>query len=275
MDTTKPSMTAPPLAAGRISPALSEIDGQGWRVVDFISDLHLQSSQPTVFQGLREFLQHTPAQALFILGDLFELWVGDDAIDHAQGDFARECVHILKAASLRMAIYLLPGNRDFLLGEHFFKRTGIQSIADPCVLQSQTQRYLLSHGDALCTSDLPYQAFRQTVRSSSWQAQFLALPLLERLEMAQQMRAQSKENQHAQRQRSTQEFFDLDLESCRESLQAHHCTTLIHGHTHRPMEHDLGDGLVRVVLSDWDPHASPKRLEVVRLQHNRLERLSL
>ena len=275
MGMTKPSMTPPPLAAGWIAPALREIDGQGWRVVDFISDLHLQPSEPTVFEGLGEFLQHTPAQALFILGDLFELWVGDDVLDHAQGDFARECVHLLKAASLRMAIYLLPGNRDFLLGEQFFKSTGIQSIADPCVLQSQTQRYLLSHGDAMCTSDLPYQTFRQTVRNSSWQAEFLAQPVLQRLEMAQQMRAQSKERQLSQRQRSAQEFFDLDHESCRESLQAHGCTTLIHGHTHRPMEHDLGDGLVRVVLSDWDPHPSPNRREVVRLQHNRLERLSL
>jgi UDP-2,3-diacylglucosamine hydrolase len=256
-------------------PSLSRIDGQNWERVDFISDLHLQASEPDVALGFESFLQQTPAQALFILGDLFELWVGDDLLDHEEGAFARECVRSLRAASERLAIYLLPGNRDFLLGERFLKSAGIQAISDPCVLQSGTLQFALSHGDQLCTSDLSYQAFRQTVRSQAWQTEFLNRPLGERLQMAQKMREQSMEKQRAQRQRSAEEFYDLDPKACRDLLKELRCNTLIHGHTHRPRTHDLGEGLQRVVLSDWDTQSNPPRLEVLRLQDQRLERCAL
>jgi UDP-2,3-diacylglucosamine hydrolase len=269
---TTPREDSTPNDAATLPIALQEIDAQDWSVIEFISDLHLQRSEPKGFDAFETYLRHTQAQALFILGDLFELWVGDDLLSHEAGDFALQCVRCLKQASERLSIFLLPGNRDFLLGEVFFKETGVKRMADPCVLRTQQQRFLLSHGDAWCTRDLEYQSFRTTVRGESWQAQFLAQPLETRLERALKMRSQSAERQQTQREHANHEFFDLDPQACREALLAHHCTTLIHGHTHRPQEHDLGDGYRRVVLSHWDADTRPTHLEVLQLKGQTLHR---
>jgi UDP-2,3-diacylglucosamine hydrolase len=257
------------------APSLGLIVGQDWSRIDFISDLHLQPQEPGSFEAFEFFLKNTRAQALFILGDLFELWVGDDVLDAQSGDFARVCVNALQSASQRMALFLLPGNRDFLLGNRFYECAHVQPVSDPSVLQTQDKRYLLSHGDALCTGDLPYQAFRRTVRSAPWQTDFLSQPLNTRLRLAQEMRAQSMAQQRLQSENQdgkTPTYFDLDRANCTQWLQVHQCQTLIHGHTHRPMNHDLGDGLERVVLSDWDAKAVPPRLEVLRLEGNALKR---
>ena len=138
-----------------------------WRTVDFISDLHLQASEPATVAAFRHYLQTTPADALFILGDLFEVWVGDDAIDEP-GSFEAEGCAALLAASRRLPLFFMHGNRDFLAGPSFLQRTGMVGLAEPTVLVFDGQRIVLSHGDLLCLDDVDYQRFRVQARSSAW-----------------------------------------------------------------------------------------------------------
>lgn len=239
-----------------------------WRTVDFISDLHLQISQTATLAAWQHYMAHTPADALFILGDLFEVWVGDD-ITHtpttADGAFALRCQYLLQATTQRLPVYFIHGNRDFLLGEAFAQNCGMTLLGDPSVLEFDGQRWLLSHGDALCLGDVDYQKFRQLVRSQTWQTEFLAKPLSERQAIAQSLREQS------QLLKATgASYADADTSMTRQWLQTTQTTTLIHGHTHHPADHSLGHSptgtaLHRLVLSDWDAHAIPPRLEVLRL----------
>ncbi|WP_137896739.1 UDP-2,3-diacylglucosamine diphosphatase [Ramlibacter sp. 2FC] len=230
----------------------------GWRTVDFISDLHLQASEPATFAAWRRYLAETPADALFILGDLFEVWVGDDAA--TPGSFEALGGDCLREASARCTLFFLHGNRDFLLGPAFAAQCRMRLLEDPTVLAFAGQRWLLSHGDALCLDDLDYQRFRAEVRSPNWQQDFLARPLAERQALARQMRARSEA-----RKRSDATYADVDAALARQWLQAANATTLIHGHTHRPADHPLGEGLRRIVLSDWDAGAQPPRAQVLRL----------
>jgi UDP-2,3-diacylglucosamine hydrolase len=240
----------------------------GWRVVDFISDLHLQASEFTTFASFENYLAQTPADALFILGDLFEVWVGDDLL-HATGDtdaqFIQRCQRVLHAAASRLSIYFLHGNRDFLLGQAGAAQCGMQLMADPSVLKFDGQRWLISHGDALCLVDLDYQQFRQQVRSSAWQAEFLSKPLNERQQIARGLRDNSEA-----RKSSGASYADVDAQAACDWMRSAQASTLIHGHTHRPGEHVLDAGtqppMRRLVLSDWDAAAQPPRLEVLRLQ---------
>jgi UDP-2,3-diacylglucosamine hydrolase len=239
-----------------------------WRCIDFISDLHLQPNQRATFDAWQRYMAQTPADALFILGDLFEVWVGDDiaqASDDPDGAFALQCLTVLKATATRLPVYFIHGNRDFLLGEDFAKDCGLTLMADPMVLSFDAQRYLLSHGDALCLGDVDYQQFRQQVRSEAWRNAFLAKPLTERQAIAHSLRALSET-----RKASGTTYADVDTPMALQWLEAAQASTLIHGHTHRPAEHVLGQRndktLQRVVLSDWDTDASPPRLEVLRLQ---------
>jgi UDP-2,3-diacylglucosamine hydrolase len=245
-----------------------------WQTVDFISDLHLQASEPETLQALGTYLATTPAQALFILGDLFEVWVGDDVLD--DGGFESGVAQLLHAASERLDIFLLCGNRDFLMGEHLLLDCGAHRLDEPSVLQMGGTRWLLAHGDAQCLDDLPYQTFRAQVRNPAWQQTFLSKPLAERQAMARQMRAQS-EAQKKQQASSQTPWIDLDTQACRALLAAHQADHMVHGHTHQPAQHDLGQGQVRWVLSDWDLHATPPRAQVLRLQSSDPEprRLSL
>ena len=254
-----------------------------WQVIDFVSDLHLQSGDPATWQSFERYLgQASPPDALFILGDLFELWIGDDALlAPANGDdadperpFWRACAHALRRFSERSALFFMAGNRDFLLGPAGLREMGMRGLPDPTVLVWRGQRLVLSHGDAWCVDDVDYQRFRQQVRSTAWQRAFLARPLAERQSMARELRAQSEARKRTLGPDPSL-WADLDDLTVREQLNAARASVLIHGHTHRPGEHDLGQGMRRVVLSDWDACATPVRLELLRLSAKGLERLAL
>jgi UDP-2,3-diacylglucosamine hydrolase len=232
-----------------------------WRQVDVISDLHLQASEAATFRAWQDFMQSTRAEAVFILGDLFEVWVGDDAVgpDQTPG-FEARCAQVLKAAARRLDIFFMHGNRDFLLGPAFAERCGMTLLGDPTVLDFAGQRWLLSHGDALCLSDTDYLRFRDQVRSAPWQQEFLAKPLTERQAIARALRTQSETHK-----RSAVSYADVDFEAACDWLHTAQASTLIHGHTHQPADHDLGNGRRRIVLSDWDASATPARMEILRL----------
>lgn len=238
-----------------------------WQQVDLLSDLHLGPDTPGTLARLEKHLAETPAQALLLLGDIFEVWVGDDA---RHQPFEAGCVAMLRAASRRLDLFFMPGNRDFLVGADMLADCGITALPDPTVLAAFGQRWLLAHGDAQCLADTAYQAFRRQVRSPAWQAQVLAQPLAARQALGRQMREGSRAAQAAQLMAS-----DLDADACRELLAEGQARTMIHGHTHRPAEHDLGAGRRRVVLSDWDFDAQPPRGDVIRLSAAGLARIPL
>ena len=243
-----------------------------WRTVDFISDLHLTAGEPANFAVFQHYLDTTPADAVFILGDLFEVWVGDDAVDGSQleASFEGRCAGDLRRAAKRLALLFMHGNRDFLVGPAFIALCNASLLDDPTVLRFAGQRWLLSHGDALCLDDTDYMQFRQQVRGAAWQQSFLARPLAERQAIARDMRQQSEA-----RKRSGIDYGDVDAAAARQWLEAANARTLIHGHTHKPAEHDLGEGYSRVVLSDWDAQASRPRADVLRLDAGGLRRVAL
>ena len=241
----------------------------GWRSVDIISDLHLQADDPATFDTWRRYLQGTQADALFILGDLFEVWVGDDAA--ALPGFEAQCAVLLRETGQRLPVYFMHGNRDFLIGPALAAQSGLTLLADPTVLTLHGERWLLSHGDALCLADTEYLAFRAQVRTDAWQSAFLARPLDERRALARSMRTQSE----ARKRRPAMVWADVDAAGARDWLRAAHARTLIHGHTHRPADHALGDGLRRIVLSDWDTNAQPPRAEVLCLTTAGAQRVHL
>jgi UDP-2,3-diacylglucosamine hydrolase len=243
-----------------------------WHAIDFISDLHLQPGLPRTAAAWGHFLQHSRADAICMLGDVFEAWIGDDS---RELPFERTLVDAIRAGAQAHTIAFMPGNRDFLAGAALCQDAGMRLLADPTCLHAWGRRWLLAHGDAQCLDDLRYQAFRAQVRAPQWQQAFLARPLAERSAVAQAMRAESRRLQSEQ---GLQEGMaaDLDAEACRALLRGCGATTLLHGHTHRPAGHDLGDGLRREVLSDWDldDPAAP-RAEVLRLHADgRLQRLA-
>ena len=253
--------TVPPMAELVAPPA--------WRTVDFISDLHLSSDDPATFAAWQHYLQATPADAVFILGDLFEVWVGDDAVD-AESDFEARCSGVLAQAGNSLALFFMHGNRDFLIGPALMDQVNATLLNDPTVLSFASQRWLLSHGDALCLDDTDYQEFRRLVRSPDWQRAFLARPLTERQVLATDMRRQSEA-----RKRTGLDYGEVDNDAARQWLTAAGAPVLIHGHTHKPAVHDLGEGLSRWVLSDWDAMANVPRAEVLRLNSAGLERIAL
>ncbi len=256
-------MTAPTPLRPTVSPvaAAAVVDARAWSCIDVISDLHVCEQQPHTFEAWRHYLDTTPAQALFILGDLFEVWVGDDVLDDPASAFERACVECLRRASQRMSVHFMCGNRDFLARETLMQRSGMRALDDPTVLQLAEQRVLLSHGDAWCLDDHDYLAFRATVRTPAWQQAFLNRPLSERLALAREMRSESES-----RKRGHTPYADVDEALASEWLTACDCQVLVHGHTHRPATHPLPSGQTRWVLSDWDADAMPARLQVLRWQ---------
>lgn len=237
-----------------------------WRTVDFISDLHLQASEPVTFEAWRSYMAATQASAVFILGDLFEVWVGDDVL--TLPGFETDCAAVMRATSQRLPVFFMHGNRDFLAGEGLMTAAGATLLQDPTVFAFNHQRFLLTHGDALCLDDHDYMAFRAQVRTPHWQQQFLAQPLAERQAVARGLREASES-----RKRAASDHADVDAPAAREWLAAAQAAVMIHGHTHKPATHDLGGGLQRVVLSDWDAAAQPPRLQVLRLGAAGLQRL--
>ena len=240
-----------------------------WQRVDFISDLHLDACEPATFDAWAQHMANTPADALFILGDLFEVWVGDDT----QDPFALQCVAVLKATAQRMPVYFMCGNRDFLIGPELLSATGMQGLSDPTVLDlgsthsASPARILLSHGDALCLDDHDYLAFRAQVRQPEWQAAFLPKPLTERQAYARSVRQQSEARKHSHTANPNfAGYADVDTPAAIAWLNAANAQVLLHGHTHKPAVHDLGQGLSRWVLSDWHADSHPPRLEVLSWQ---------
>ena len=252
------------------SPDLPEWQAQAdWRRIDLLSDVHLQADMPRTFEAWRRHMLGSPADAVLILGDLFEVWVGDDA---AQDGFEADCVAVLREASRHKALAFLPGNRDFLVGRALQADLGITALADPSVLLAFGRRWLLSHGDALCLADTDYQRFRAVVRSDQWQAQFLALPLAERQAQARAMRDASSAHQATL---SPDRWSDVDDAAAAQWLQAAQADTLVHGHTHRPARHRLPGGRIRQVLGDWDLDSDRPRATILQLDAGGLHPLDL
>jgi UDP-2,3-diacylglucosamine hydrolase len=216
----------------------------------FISDCHLDASRPQVTAVLADFLQKRAAEAryLYILGDLFEVWLGDDdpAPEHQQ------IIGLLKQLGQASEIFFIAGNRDFLLGKAFADATNITLLDEPHVLQLDNTRVVLVHGDILCTDDHDYQAFRAVVRVPEWQADFLAKPLPVRQQMAAQMRTYSID---AMAQKSLQ-IMDVNAAAVQNCFRENEASTIIHGHTHRPAVHTYDANLSRIVLGDWDSEPS-------------------
>jgi UDP-2,3-diacylglucosamine hydrolase len=238
----------------------------GLRCVDLASDLHLCPALPRTTDAFLAYLASTRADALFLLGDLFEAWVGDDALNQP---FEGRCVEALRATAARMPVWVMHGNRDFLLGPAFFEATGVRPLADPTLVQAFGARCLLTHGDALCIADHEYQNFRQMVRQAEWQVAFLARPFSQRQALARQMRDASQAHQQAT---GPAQWADIDPELASRWLAAAGAHTLVHGHTHRPGSEPLAQGM-RHVLSDWDlDHAH--RAEFMRWSAQGWQRLA-
>jgi UDP-2,3-diacylglucosamine hydrolase len=251
------------------APPIAELAaGPTWRAVEVISDLHLQASEPATFQAWRSYMATSAADAIFILGDLFEVWPGDDVLDTP--GFAAECGRVLREATSRRPVFFLHGNRDFLVGDGFARATGVQFLADPTVLAFGGRRWLLTHGDALCLGDTEYLRFRAMVRDPAFQRRFLEQPLPVRQQVAQSLRSESESRKH-----SGALYADVDRDEALAWLAAASAGTLVHGHTHRPGEHALDTGHDRVVLTDWDLAARPPRGEVLRLAATGVQRLPL
>jgi UDP-2,3-diacylglucosamine hydrolase len=215
----------------------------------FVSDVHLDAQTPEAIEQFLDFLRtHAAnAEALYILGDLFETWIGDDDPDPAK---ARVCAGLRTLTTSGVGCFVLHGNRDFLIGRDFCRSTGSRLLADPVVADFDGERVLLTHGDALCTDDHSYQELRSAVRTAQWQRRFLALPLADRELLASQARAGSK--QHISR--TVPDIMDVNEDAVSTAYRATRVRRIIHGHTHRPGVHDTeidGESAQRLVLGAW------------------------
>lgn len=220
----------------------------------FVSDLHLQASHPITAATFLRFLAEraAAAQQLYLLGDLFEYWAGDDDI---ADPFHRTIISALRALSdAGVALFWIAGNRDFLVGHDFAAAAGLTLLAEPHVIEIAGQRIALVHGDAECTDDTNYMAFRAQVRQPAWQQQFLAMPLAQRKAIIAGMREGSRD---AHTMKSTA-IMDVTPAAIDALHAATHADTIIHGHTHRPALH-LEAGKRRFVLPDWELDAAPER----------------
>jgi UDP-2,3-diacylglucosamine hydrolase len=220
----------------------------------FISDLHLSGERPAINQRFFAFLREQAPRAavLYVLGDLFEYWIGDEELDATDGDpLARNVAEAFGALSRGgVGVRLMHGNRDFLIGKRFCEVSGARLLQDPAVEKIGGAKTLLMHGDTLCTDDVDYQAWRRTARSRDWQREFLAQSLPERRKALQALREKSKEVVGAK----PAEIMDVNDSAVREALREHRLTRLVHGHTHRPARHTLevdGRPCERWVLPDW------------------------
>jgi UDP-2,3-diacylglucosamine hydrolase len=236
----------------------------------FVSDLHLDAAAPeAVDQFLNFLLTHVAdAEALYILGDLFEAWVGDDDPDPTK---ARVCEGLRALTATGVGCFVLHGNRDFLIGRDFCRRTGSRLLADPVVADLDGERVLLTHGDALCTDDHSYQELRSTVRTPEWQRRFLALPVADRELIANQARAGSKEHVS----RTIPNIMDVNQDAVSTAYRATKVRRIIHGHTHRPGVHDTaieGEAAQRLVLGAWYEQGSYIRYENGRYELRELPR---
>ncbi len=264
----QPSAAASGQPAIRTAPSFFEFSAPAtWRAIDFISDLHLCQEMPATFKAWSAHLHQTPADAVFILGDLFEVWVGDDAMGL---DFEQRCIETLAEVASRRHLAFMVGNRDFLVGRATLEASGMMGLPDPTLLHAWGRSVLLSHGDALCLDDHPYQRFRNEVRGLAWQANFLGQTLAERQRLAAVMRSASASAQR--RQFDGDSRVDIDTSEAVRWMHAIGAQEMVHGHTHQPGSAALAPGFKRHVLSDWDlDHA--QRAEVLRLTRDGFQRL--
>jgi UDP-2,3-diacylglucosamine hydrolase len=215
----------------------------------FISDLHLDASRPAITQLFLEFVENeaSKADALYILGDLFEAWIGDDASD-AVGDAVADALARLHERGV--PCFYIHGNRDFLLGDAYARRARMTLLPDPSVVEIAGERVLLMHGDTLCVDDVPYQAFRKQAHDPAWQREFLARSVAERRAFAGHARAESQRYTKSVADAIT----DVNAGAVSARLRQHAVQRLIHGHTHRPARHAdalEGTAVERIVLGDW------------------------
>ncbi len=224
----------------------------------FISDLHLAEDAPDTAAAFIEFLQGPALEAasLFILGDLFEYWAGDDDLD--DGFNQRMCAALRAVSDAGVAVFFIRGNRDLLAGEGFARAAGLTLLPDPCLLRfgqtADTPALLLSHGDVLCTDDLAYQAYRRQVHDPAWQRGFLAQPLAARKAFIESLRRKSE----AAKQTKAVEIMDVNADAVAALFRTAADAVLVHGHTHRPARHvHVVDGRQRIrwVLADWHGEA--------------------
>ena len=227
----------------------------------FISDLHLCASRPAITKAFIQFLKKTAinAEKLFILGDLFEYWAGDDDLLHTDHADIIQAIKALGDAGTE--VFFIHGNRDFLIGEQFSKAASIHLLPDPSEIKLYGKRILISHGDELCTDDTCYQAFRAQVRSPTWQAEFLSHPLTARKAQIEALRLQSEQ----EKSHKSLAIMDVNSDAVSALLRQHEYPKLfIHGHTHRPNTHIIeidGHQCQRIVLGDWYEQGSCLRLD--------------
>jgi len=220
----------------------------------FISDLHLQASHPRTADAFFAFLAERAihAERLYLLGDIFEYWAGDD--DIAEPFHARVVQAIRALSDAGTLVFWLAGNRDFLVGDGFAQAAGLARLEEPCLIEVAKRRIALVHGDAQCTLDTNYLAFRAQVRDPAWQAQFLAMPLAQRKAIIAGLREGSREAHTGK----SYEIMDVTPSAVAELHAALDASVIIHGHTHRPALHDV-DGQLRYVLPDWELDDVPVR----------------
>lgn len=229
----------------------TEGKAQSKAIALFVSDVHLQPALPRTTQAFNAFLQHHAVRAkqLYLLGDLFEYWAGDDDLVTPYNQQICNAIQAVNASGVD--VFWVAGNRDFLVGESFAKASGMTLLPDPFILDAGNQRIALVHGDAQCTDDHAYMAFRAQVRQPEWQRNFLAMPLAQRKAIIDGMRSGSRE---AQRTKSY-EIMDVNAAAISALFDITGATAMIHGHTHRPATHQHdADGTKRIrhVLPDWD-----------------------
>ena len=216
----------------------------------FISDLHLEESRPDITRAFLSFLEQQAAgvESLYILGDFFEAWIGDDERTPLQEQVAGALRQLSDSGT---RLFLMHGNRDFLIGDDFCARAGATLLDDPTVIDLYGTPTLLMHGDSLCTADVEYQKFRANMRNPQWQQMILQRPLKDRQQMARQLREISM----AKNQGKEEFIMDVTHEEVVKDMERHQVQRLIHGHTHRPAVHELtanGQPARRIVLGDWD-----------------------
>jgi UDP-2,3-diacylglucosamine hydrolase len=216
----------------------------------FISDLHLSAQRPEANERFIGFLEATAraAESLYVLGDLFEYWIGDDDLGEPYHAVIAGLFSSLTGSGMKL--YVMHGNRDFLIGERFCDATGATLLPDPSLMKIDGTQTLLLHGDTLCTDDLDYQAWRRTARSADWQAAFLAKPVAERRAAVLGLREKSKEVIQAK----ATDIMDVNDDAVREAFRRHGVSRMVHGHTHRPGRHGVevdGRRCERWVLPDW------------------------
>lgn len=242
-------------AAPSSTPPTLTLQGPVW----IASDMHLGQEGAATREAFLAFLELASADAshLLLVGDVFDAWVGDDAID-TPPPWLTEVLTGLRSAAARIPVYIGPGNRDFLMGDRLAEATGTHRLPEPVIVRSDAGAFLLCHGDGLCTDDVEYQQFRSMVRNPGWQAQFLARPLPERIAIARELRNRSI----AEKSRKASDIMDVNQQAVEQALVQSGQTRLVHGHTHRPDRHVFmheEQACERWVLPDWDLDDTPAR----------------